>query len=155
MCPCRVQRRTEFPFVCTYSMLSCIAVWARRCHSGFMQHCCFAQAIAPCSDDFAGPCRGTCIRTRRHCACDHLTCERVMGPRCPRSSMVIKLFSFYVVIRDVVAGVRCALQGFIAFAPVPSPPPTPGTTRTASAKPTVAGESSFSMAQHCAQRCVR
>ena len=119
LCPCRVQPphacRTAFPFVCTYSRLSCIAVWARRCHSGFMQHCCFAQAIAPCPDDFAGPCRDTCIRTRRHCACDHLTCERVMGPRCPRSSMVVKPFSFYVVIRDVVASVRCALQEFIVF----------------------------------------
>ena len=41
-CPCRVQPphacRTAFPFVCTYSSLCCIAVWARRCHSGFMQH---------------------------------------------------------------------------------------------------------------------
>ena len=132
MCPCRVQRRTEFPFVCTYSMLSCIAVWARRCHSGFMQHCCFAQAIAPCSDDFAGPCRDTCIRTRRHCACDHLTCERVMGPRCPRSSMVIKPFSFYVVIRDAVASVRLCCKNSLHSPPCPhSHQPPCGVSMTA------------------------
>ena len=104
-CPCRVQP-------CTYSSLCCIAVRARRCHSGFMQHCCIAQAVAFCPDDFAGSCRDSCIRTRCHCACDHLACKCMMGPRCPRSSMVIKPFGFDVVIRDVIAGVRCALQEF-------------------------------------------
>ena len=39
--------------------------------------------------------------------------------------MVIKPFGFDVVIRDVIAGVRCALQEFIVFAPVPPFPPTP------------------------------
>ena len=39
--------------------------------------------------------------------------------------MVVKPFSFYVVIRDVVASVRCALEKFVVLSPMPKFPPAP------------------------------
>ena len=106
------------------SELGCVTVWAGWCHIGFIQCCCFAQTIALSPDHFAGSRRDPCICTRSHGARDHLARERMMSPRSPRAGVVVKPLGFYVKVRDVVAGVRCALQKLIAFAPAPPLPPT-------------------------------
>ena len=62
--------------------------------------------------------------TRSHGARDHLARERMVSPRSPRASVMVKPLGLYVEVRDVVAGVRCALQKLIAFAPAPPLPPT-------------------------------
>ena len=115
--PCRAQPPPA-------SESGCVAVWAGWCHLGFIQRCCFTQTIALSPDHFAGSRRNTCICTRSHGARDHLARERMMSPRSPRASMMVKPLGLYVVVRDVVAGVRCALQKLIAFAPAPPLPPT-------------------------------
>ena len=49
----------------------------------------------------------------------------MVGPRSPRTSVMVKPLGLDIEVRDVVAGVRCALQELVVFAPVPPSPPPP------------------------------